>query len=79
MMTLFDDETIMRNHDARIRREGRAEGRTEGRKEGRTEGVESMAKLMSWLLSAGRINDAARVTADPEYREKLFTELGINK
>ncbi len=38
MMSLFNEETIMKNHDASIKQEGRAEGRAEGRTEGRAEG-----------------------------------------
>lgn len=69
MMILFDDETVMRNHDARLLREGEAKGEAKG--EAR------LALLMSKLFDADRINDVARAASDPEYREKLYTELEI--
>ena len=64
-ISLFDGETIMRNHDARMLREGIAKGENR------------LAALMSRLISAGRIKEAARASSDPEYREKLYAELGI--
>ena len=53
MTTLFDKETIMRNHDAAIRREGKEEGQKEGEKKA----VKDMAGLMSFLASHGRTDD----------------------
>ncbi len=69
MMLLFDDETVMRNHDAQIRRESRAEGRAEGESK--------MSALFSKLFSLGGTKDAEKAANDPEYREELYKELGI--
>ena len=65
MMTLFDDETIMRNHDAQIRREVKAEN------------DKRLRILTNILLAAGRVDDIVRAAADPEYRDKLCEEMGI--
>ena len=77
MMTLFDDETIMRNHDANVRRQGMAEGMAKGIAKGEVKGEKRLGTLISRLISAGRVNDASRAASDPEYREKLYAEMGI--
>ncbi len=63
------------------RKEGLEEGRKEGRKEGRAEGVVEgearLSRLVRELLSADRLADIERVTADVAYRAKLFEEFGI--
>ena len=48
-----------------------------GRREGEAKGENKLASLISKLISLGRNNDVAKVAADPEYREKLYAELGI--
>ena len=57
--------------------EGREEGRVEGRTEGRTEGENLVMALMQKLLSAGRYDDAKRVTEDPDYKKKLMKEFAL--
>lgn len=52
-------------------------GREIGRAEGRTEGMDLLAALLQKLLAAGRNDDVQRVTRDPDYRDKLFKEFGI--
>lgn len=59
---LFNQETIMENHDESMRREGREEGRN------------AVAKLMNYLLSHGRTDDALRATTDKTFLEKLLSE-----
>ena len=69
-IVLFDQETIMRNHDASVVRRGWQEGRKEGRKEGQ----QSVAKLMNYLLTNDRGEDAMRATQDEEYLNRLLSE-----
>ena len=52
-------------------------GKVEGFALGKKEGENKLAKLMDKLFSLNRTNDAMRAAADPEYREKLYEELGI--
>ena len=66
MMTLFDQETIMENHDESIRRESRAEGRAEERRD--------MAGLMNYLLKNGRGDDALKASEDESFLNKLLAE-----
>lgn len=56
----------------------RAEGKAEGRAEGRTEGENNLGQLVSKLIMAGRIQDAAKVAVDAAYREELYVEFGLN-
>ena len=70
MMTLFDDETIMRNHDARMLREGEAKGKAKAENR--------LKKLTNILHAAGRIDDIVHAAGDPEYADKLCKELGIS-
>ena len=62
MMTLFDQETIMENHDESIRRESRAEERKE------------ITGLMSFLLKNGRGDDAIKASEDEGFLNKLLAE-----
>ena len=48
------------------------EGRKEGREEGRKEGADRIAKLMTRLLSDGKIDEAKRAAADAGFREELL-------
>ena len=59
------------------RTEGRMEGLVEGRTEGRAEGENLVITLMQKLLSAGRYDDAKRVTEDPDYKKKLMKEFAL--
>jgi predicted transposase YdaD len=51
MLTLFDQETLMRNHDASVERRGweagKAEGKAEGKEEGKAEAVMNLMETMS--------------------------------
>ena len=37
-----------------------------------------MGSLMIKLKELGRVDDAFKAAADPEYREKLFREFGLD-
>ena len=43
-----------------------------------TEGADSMGSLMIKLKELGRVDDAFKAAADPEYRERLFREFGLD-
>lgn len=47
------------------------------REEGQERGLVKFAALMNKLLTEGRYEDAKRASTDPEYRDKLFIEYGI--
>ena len=57
---------------------GIAEGRAEGLAEGKVEGADKMGSLMIKLKELGRVDDAFKAAADPEYRERLFSEFGLD-
>ena len=48
-----------------------------GRKIGQAEGAEKLGKLIAALLAQGRIDDAAKAASDPDERERLAAEFGI--
>ena len=50
----------------------------EGRAEGRAEGERRLNSLIALLLKQHRLEDIARATADPDYREKLYGEFGLS-
>ena len=58
MTTLFDQETIMKNHDATVRREAEKD----------------MAGLMSFLASNGRSDDIVKAGQDENFLNKLLAE-----
>ena len=58
MTTLFDQETIMKNHDAALRRETQKD----------------MAGLMNYLLKNGRSEDAMRASEDENFLNKLLAD-----
>ena len=43
-----------------------------------TEGADRMGSLMIKLKELGRVDDAFKAAADPEYRERLFREFGLD-
>ena len=55
-----------------------AKGIAEGRAEGKVEGADKMGSLMIKLKELGRADDAFKAAADPEYRERLFREFGLD-
>ena len=66
MTTLFDQETIMKNHDAALRKEVQNETRKETQKD--------MAGLMSYLASNGRSDDIVKAGQDENFLNKLLAD-----
>ena len=62
MMTLFDDEIAMANHDASVERRGRDVGRTEGQQETTVSHIRNLMKSMS--LTADKAMDLLAVPQD---------------
>lgn len=62
MTTLFDKETIMKNHDAAVRREAQKETQKD------------MVGLMNYLMSNGRNEDVLKALTDENFLNKLLTE-----
>jgi hypothetical protein len=62
MLALFDQETLMKNHDASVERKARKEGQKE------------MVELMNYLWSNGRGEDAKRASTDEGFLSKLLAE-----
>ena len=58
--------------------EGRAAGRTVGQSEGIQIGAEREQKLTKALLRDNRIDDLRRALEDPDFRQKLLEEYGID-
>ena len=58
--------------------EGRAAGRAVGRSEGIQIGAEREQKLTKALLRDNRIDDLRRALEDPDFRQKLLEEYGID-
>ena len=46
--------------------------------EGRAEGADKMGSLMIKLKELGRVDDAFKAAADPEFRESLFKEFSLS-
>ena len=67
MLSLFDDETIMKNHDAALERKSRQEGRKE------------TGELLNFLWRNGRGEDALRASSDETYLEQLLAEFQSGK
>jgi hypothetical protein len=57
---------------------GRQQGIEQGILRGRQQGESSLAKLITYLISAGRTSDVQRVAEDADYRHKLMNELFNN-
>ena len=57
---------------------GLAEGRAAGRAVGRSEGIQHEQKLTKALLRDNRIDDLKRALEDPDFRQKLLEEYGID-
>ena len=51
---------------------GREQGKEEGREEGREEGWNSLAKLISFLMEKGLIEEAQKAAGDKEYAVTLM-------
>lgn len=54
-----------------------AKMKEDSKAEGREEGENLVMTLMQKLLSAGRYDDAKRVTEDPDYKKKLMKEFAL--
>ena len=63
MMSLFSEETMMRNHDAAVERRGRKEA----------------AELINFLWSNGRGDDARRASHDEGFLEELLADFSAGK
>ena len=79
MLSLFDEETLMKNHDATIERKVRKEALREGRREGRREGGKEISDLFNYLLKNNRGDDAIRASEDEGFREQLLEEFRSGK
>lgn len=75
MLSLFDEETLMKNHDATIERKVRKEALREGRIEGRKETTD----LLNYLWENNRGDDAIRASKDEHFLEQLLEEFRSGK
>ena len=71
MMTLFEEEQIMKAYTKDVLEQGIEQGIKKGE--------DSFSLLMTKLFEAGRIQDAKLVTKDMEYRNQLYQEFEIKK
>ena len=71
MMSLFSEETMMRNHDAAVERRGEKKGEKKGRKE--------TAELYNFLWRSGRGDEAERALNDEGFLEKLLSDFNAGK
>jgi flagellar biosynthesis/type III secretory pathway protein FliH len=59
-------------------KKGKKEGLKEGLKAGKKEGENALITLYTSLKRIGREEDADRAMTDPDIRQKLYQEMGIN-
>lgn len=59
------------------REEGLEEGLTKGRAEGREQGASLLGRLITRLMSQGRMQDVERAASDAAYRRQLYVEFGL--
>jgi predicted transposase YdaD len=71
MLALFDEETLMKNHDAAIERKGRKEGRKKGRKEGKAEALVNLMKNLKWNLEQALRGLSIPESEWDDYREMV--------
>lgn len=69
---IYEDITLERF--AEIRAEEQYE---QGLSEGRQQGLSRVNQLNQLLIEAGRIDDLAKASKDPEFQEELFQEFGL--
>ncbi len=67
MLSLFDEETLMKNHDATIERKSKREGRKE------------TSELFNYLLKNNRGDDAIKASEDEHFLEQLLEEFRSGK
>lgn len=56
----------------------REEGIEEGREEGREEGQNKLGRLITVLISQGRMDEIGLAAKDAEFRNRLYEELQIS-
>jgi flagellar biosynthesis/type III secretory pathway protein FliH len=79
LLTEYNEEETMQLFKEEYLNKGRKEGLDEGRKEGRDEGYDKLSSLIKELMACGKSADIERVVTDPEYRDKLIEDMGLNK
>ena len=67
MLSLFDEETLMKNHDATIERRVRKEARKE------------VTDLLNYLWENNRGDDAIKASEDEHFLEQLLEEFRSGK
>ena len=87
MMTLYDEEKIMRTRENRIRQEEREKGIQQGLQTGiqtgiqtgKVKGEEMMLELIQKLIENHRFEDIPLIKKDKAYRQRLYKEYGIGE
>ena len=87
MMTLYDEEKIMRTRENRIRQEEREKGIQQGLQTGiqtgiqtgKVKGEEMMLELIQKLIVGHRFEDIPLIKKDKAYRQRLYKEYGIGE
>lgn len=95
MMTLYDEEKIMRTRENRIRQEEREKGIQTGIQQGiqtgiqqgiqagiqtgKVAGEEMMLELIQKLIENNRFEDIPLIKKDKAYRQKLYKEYEIDE
>ena len=69
MITLFDQETILKNYVAAEKRKSRDEGQAEGENK--------LGRLINVLISNNRSADVIKASIDVDARQKLYSEFEI--
>ena len=81
MIELFNQEYAVKQYGKAMEekgfKKGFKKGFEKGLKKGMKKGREQMAQLFAKLFDLGRIEDAEKVSKDPEYREKLLKDYGL--
>ena len=62
MMALFDNETLMKNHDAAVDRKGQKKGQ------------EKTAKAMAFLVENNRLGDVVKASTDESFLSQVIKE-----
>ena len=65
-MSLFDEQTLMENHDAAVARKAA--------KEATKKSEQNTTEVMAYLFENGRGEDIKRASKDDAFREKLLKE-----
>ena len=78
-ITEYNEEEVMEMFRQEYLQEGMKKGKREGKIEGKREGETMLATLINKLLVLGKNDEIAKVTNNPDYREKLYVQYGIKK